>query len=194
LLFVLSGPSGVGKDAALKRLKELGLVDIHFIVTATTRPPRPHEVDGRDYWFVSEDEFKAMIERDELLEWALVYGAFKGVPKREVREAIAQGKDVIMRIDVQGAATIRQKVPQAVFIFMRPGSLAELEQRLRARHTESPEELQRRLSIAPAEMTHVDQFDYVVTNRNDALDDAVRQIAAIIIAERCRVHPREIII
>src|SRR5690554_5254443 len=117
LLVVISGPSGVGKDETLKAMKQLGY-PFHFVVTATTRPKRPDEVHGRDYFFVSMEEFAGMIEQGELLEHALVYGDYKGIPKQQVRDALDSGKDVIMRIDVQGAATIKQLAPDAVFVFL----------------------------------------------------------------------------
>jgi len=129
ILFVLSGPSGVGKDVALNLMKAQGF-SLHFVVTVTSRPPRPGEVDGRDYHFVSPERFQEMIAKGELLEWAVVYGEYKGIPKNEVRQALASGKDVILRIDVQGAETIRRLCPEAVFIFLAPASLEELEQRL----------------------------------------------------------------
>jgi len=129
LLVVVSGPSGVGKDATLERMEELGY-PFHFVVTATTRPRRSNEVEGVDYHFVSEQEFAEMLEKNELLEHAIVYGQHKGIPKQQVREALASGKDVIMRIDVQGAATIRELVPEAVFIFLTASSEEELVRRL----------------------------------------------------------------
>lgn len=192
LLFVLSGPSGVGKDVALKLVQQQSDIDLHFIVTMTTRPARPGEVNGRDYHFVSIQEFQQLIQQGELLEWAHVYDDYKGIPKQPVREALAAGQDVILRIDVQGAATIRRMAPQAVFIFLAPGSMAELEQRLRKRHTESPEALAKRLALAPLEMAELTKFDYVVVNRDGALAEAVEQIKAIVIAERCRVNRRHV--
>jgi guanylate kinase len=191
LLIVISGPSGVGKDAVLTRMKEMGY-PFHFVVTATTRPRRPGEVHGRDYYFVSTEEFRRMIEAGELLEHALVYGEHKGIPKSQVRQALASGKDVIMRLDVQGAATIRKIVPDAVSIFLVASSEEELFGRLRARKTESPQGLEKRMAIAQQEMAEIGNFDYVVVNPDHHLDDAVRQIAAIISAEKCRVKQRRI--
>lgn len=189
LLIVISGPSGVGKDATLTLMREMGY-PFHFVVTATTRPRRPGEVHGQDYYFVSMDEFTAMIERDELLEHALVYGEHKGIPKSHVRQALASGKDVIMRIDVQGAATIRELVPGAVLIFLVASSEEELMNRLRSRKTESLESLERRMATVRQEMAQIVNFDYVVVNRDHCLDDTVRQVAAIITAEKCRVKQR----
>jgi len=191
LLIVISGPSGVGKDAALIRMRELGY-PFHFVVTATTRPQRPGEVHGRDYYFVSRDEFTTMLEQGELLEHALVYGDYKGIPKAQVRQALASGQDVILRLDVQGAATIRKLVPDVVLIFLIASSEDELIRRLRARKTESPASLEKRIATARQEMAQIVNFDYVVVNRDNHLDDTVRQIAAIITAEECRVRQRRI--
>ncbi|HEX5689657.1 MAG TPA: guanylate kinase [Roseiflexaceae bacterium] len=191
LLVVLSGPSGVGKDSILMRMREIGF-PFHFVVTATSRPMRPGERAGYDYHFVGEDRFKDMIEHEELLEWAEVYGHYKGIPKSEVREALESGRDVVLRIDIQGAATVRKIAPQALFIFVSPGNFDELRSRLRWRRTESPDEIDHRLDVARQELEAVDQFDYVVLNHEDRLDDAVGQIRAIIVAEKQRVRPRRI--
>jgi guanylate kinase len=186
LLIVLSGPSGVGKDVTLTRMKELGR-PFHFVVTATDRPQRPGEVHGVDYYFISSEEFAAMLERDELLEHAVVYGQNKGIPKSQVREALASGKDVILRLDVQGAATVRRIVPDALLIFLVAPSEEELIRRLQERKTESPEGLKRRIATAREEMKRLPEFDYVVFNRDGKLDETVEQIMAIITAEKCRV-------
>lgn len=191
LLVVISGPSGVGKDTTLTRMREMGY-PFHFVVTATTRPQRPGEVHGQDYYFVSMKEFTAMIEQGELLEHALVYGEYKGVPKAQVRQALASSKDAIMRLDVQGAATVRKLVPDAVLIFLVASSEEELERRLRARKTESPKGLETRIATTRQEMSCIDNFDYVVVNRDNHLDDTVRRIMAIITAEKCRVKQRRI--
>ena len=193
LLFVLSGPSGVGKDVALNLMRAQGFA-LHFVVTTTSRPPRPGEVEGRDYNFVSTQRFQEMIANDEFLEWAMVYGDYKGIPKAQIRRALDSGKDVMLRLDVQGAATVRKLCPQGVFIFLAPASLEELEQRLRARLTETPEGLARRMAVAPKEMAELPNFDYMVINRHGYLEIAVEQIKSIIIAERCRVHRRRVTI
>lgn len=193
LLFVLSGPSGVGKDVALNLMRAQGF-SLHFVVTTTSRPPRPGEVEGRDYNFVSNLRFQEMIANDELLEWAMVYGEYKGIPKEQIRRAIDSGHDVMLRIDVQGAATVRKLLPDAVFIFLAPASLEELVARLHARLTETPETLARRLARAPLEMDELPKFDYMVVNRHGYLEIAVEQIKSIIIAERCRVHRRRVTI
>lgn len=164
----------------------------HFVVTATTRPPRPGEVHGRDYFFISRDEFAEMIEQQELFEWAHVYNDYKGIPKQQVREALASGRDVIMRLDVQGAATVRRLAPEAVLIFLSPGSEAELVRRLSERKTETPEGLKLRIATARRELQRMDEFDYCVVNRDMALETTVDQIIAIIAAEHSRVHPRRV--
>ena len=191
LLVVISGPSGVGKDSVLMRMRELAF-PFHFVVTATSRPIRPGEIDGYDYHFVSVERFEQMIQDDELLEWAKVYGQYKGIPKSEVRQAMASGRDVLLRINVDGAATIKRLAPEAVFIFLAPASPEELRRRLTLRRTESPQEIERRLAMASQEMEQVRHFDYVVINREDRLDEAVGQIRAIIIAEKQRVFPRQV--
>jgi guanylate kinase len=190
LLIVISGPSGVGKDSLVQRLKERGC-PFHFVVTATDRPPRPDEVEGEDYFFVSTQEFARMIREDELIEHAVVYGQYKGVPKQQVREAMASGRDVVMRVDVQGATTIRQIAPQAVLIFLTASSEEELERRLRARGGDSLDQVERRIATAREEMKRLPEFDYVVVNRDQELDDAVDDVLAIIKAEHCRVNQRE---
>ncbi len=191
LLVVISGPSGVGKDTVIRRMQELGY-PFHFVVTATTRPRREHEIDGRDYHFLSTEEFQDMIAHDELLEYALVYGQYKGVPKAHVREALASGKDVIMRLDVQGAATVRRLVPDAVTIFLTASSEEELVGRLQSRKTEDPEQLRQRIATAREEMKRINEFDYVVVNADSHLDEAVEKIIAIITAEKCRIPPRQV--
>ena len=191
LLVVISGPSGVGKDAALERMKERRL-PFHFVVTATTRAPRAGEVHGRDYFFLSKDEFAEMIEHDELLEYAVVYDDFKGVPKQQVRDALASGLDVVMRVDVQGAATIRSAIPGSVTIFISTASEAELKERLAARNTETAESLKLRIATARKELQRLNEFDYCVVNHQGALDETVDKIVAVIEAEHCRTSRRPI--
>lgn len=185
LLVVISGPSGVGKDATLQLLRDTGH-SFHFVVTATTRPIRPGEVDGVDYHFVSMGEFAEMIEQKELLEYAVVYGDYKGIPKTHVRAALASGKDVIMRIDVQGAATIRRLVPNAVTIFLSAESEEELVRRLQERKTEAPDKLKMRIVTARQELKRVFEFDYVVVNHGNRLESTVNQVLGIIAAEKAR--------
>lgn len=191
LLVVVSGPSGVGKDSVVERIRDRSF-PFHFVVTLTDRPPRPDEVHGQDYFFVSTAEFERMIEEDELIEHAVVYGQYKGVPKQQVREAMASGKDVIMRVDVQGSATIAQVAPQAVLIFLSASSEEELEQRLRNRGGDSLEQVERRIATAREEMKRLTEFDYVVINRRGELDRAVDDVLSIIRAEHCRVDHRQV--
>lgn len=189
LLVVLSGPSGVGKDAALDALKLLDR-PWRFVVTATTRPQRPGEQDGVDYIFLETAAFLKMKERDDLLESAQVYDYWYGVPRNQVRQGLQDGKDVILKVDVQGADTVRELAPDAVFIFMIPSSLDELRSRLTKRMTEKPSEIDLRLSIAQSELGRVGEFDYRVVNREGQLEQTVAEIDAIITAEKCRTRPR----
>jgi guanylate kinase len=186
VLVVISGPSGVGKDSVLQELKRADY-PFHFVVTATTRGRRSGERDGVDYHFVSVGEFAEMIDQNELIEHAVVYGDYKGIPKKHVREALASGKDVIMRIDVQGAATIRRLVPNAITIFLTAESEEKLVRRLRERKTEEADQLKMRIVTARRELQRIVEFDYVVINREDALDETVDQVLSIIKAEKSRV-------
>lgn len=188
-MIVISGPSGAGKDTVIEHMKQREL-PFYFVVTATTRPPRPNEVHGVDYFFFSKDEFAGMIERGELMEYALVYKDYKGVPKEQVRRALASDQDVVMRLDVQGAATVRKLAPEAVLIFLTTSSEEELITRLEARMTESPEGLKLRIATARSEMGRLAEFDYVVVNAQNQLDETVDTILAIIKAEHHRVLPR----
>jgi guanylate kinase len=190
LLLVLSGPSGAGKDAVLTRLKELGF-PLEFIVTVTTRPRRNSEKDNIDYHFLSRESFQQMIERRELLEWANVYSNWYGVPKEPVKQALDGGRDTIIKVDIQGATTIKKILPQAVFIFLMPLSKNELLTRLKERDTESETDLALRLKTAEEEIKRLPMFDYVVANRQGQIDQVVSQIKAIITAEKLRVTPRE---
>jgi guanylate kinase len=191
LLIVISGPSGVGKDSVIKSMKERDL-PFHFVVTATSRAPREDEEHGVDYFFISSEEFTQMIEDDELLEHALVYGDYKGIPKEQVRQALASGKDVVMRIDVQGAATIRSISPEALLIFLTTQNEAEMIERLRLRKTETTDGLKNRIATAREELKRKNEFDYVVTNRDCYLDEAVDTILAIIRAEHHRTMPKKV--
>ena len=192
LLIVVSGPSGVGKDTVLQLMKERGKLLFHFVVTATTRPIREGEVHGKDYFFVSSDEFAKMIEDNELLEYAIVYNDYKGIPKQQVRDALASGKDVIMRLDVQGAATVRKMAPEAILIFLTTENEDELVNRLRERKSETAEGLNLRIATARQEMKRANEFDYVVVNKDDYLNDAVDTIQSIIHAEHHRTNPRKV--
>ncbi len=186
VLVVLSGPSGVGKDSIICGLKKSNY-PFHFVVTATTRPRRPAEVDGVDYYFVSVGEFAEMIENEELLEYAVVYGDYKGIPKKHVREALLSGQDVVMRIDVQGAATIRALVPSAVTIFLTAESEEKLVRRLLQRKTEEADQLKMRVVTARRELRRFTEFDYIVINREEQLEAAVQEVLSIIRAEKSRV-------
>lgn len=185
VLVVISGPSGVGKDATLALMKRREQ-PFYFVVTATTRPMRPNEEEGVDYHFVSVGEFAGMIEEGELLEYAVVYGDYKGIPKKHVRAALTSGKDVVLRIDVQGAATIRKLIPEAVTIFLASESEDELVARLQERKTETPDNLKMRIATARQEMKRINEFDYVVINREDCLERTVDRVISIIHAEKCR--------
>ena len=191
LLIVISGPSGVGKDSVIQRMKEIG-APFHFVITATTRPKRSDEVDGLDYFFLNRDEFEEMIEQDELLEHAVVYKEYKGIPKQQVREAMQSGKDVVMRLDVQGAETIRHLFPEALLIFLMASTEQELLDRLEARKTETQEAKILRINMAKKEMKCLEIFNYIVVNADGKLDAAVDTILAIIRAEHHRVKPRQV--
>ena len=191
LLIVLSGPSGAGKDALLTRMKELGS-PLEYITTVTTRAQRAKERDNVDYHFISERKFQEMIENNELLEWANVYGNWYGVPKQPVKQALDRGQDIIVKVDTQGAATIKKILPEAVFIFLIPPSMEELITRLKQRHTESPFDLALRIKTAEEEIKQLPLFDYIVVNKRDEIDLAASEIKAIITAEKCRVSPRKI--
>ncbi len=193
LLIVISGPSGVGKDSVVQRMKERGF-PFHFVVTATTREKRPAETHGVDYFFLSKDEFAHMIEEDELIEYAIVYSDYKGIPKEQVRGAFASGKDVIMRIDVQGAETVRKLAPEALLIFITCESEEELERRLRERKTETADSLALRIATARKELQQLDAFDYVIVNYDFHLDDTVDKVRAIIEAEHLKVRHRQVIL
>jgi guanylate kinase len=187
-LFVISGPSGVGKDTVIDGLRPL-LPDFYFAVTATTRERRPGEVDGIHYFFVSDAEFQSDRAEGEFIESAEVYGNWYGVPRRAVRAALRDGRNAIVKVDVQGAATMRQLAPHAVLIFLMPPSLEELFQRLLHRKTDGEQVVLRRMRTAAQELTSVNQFDYVVFNEDERLQDTLDNILAIIRAEQLRVNP-----
>ena len=191
LFIVLSGPSGIGKDAILTRMKESGY-PLEYITTVTTRPRRARERDNVDYHFISTESFQEMISGNELLEWANVYSNWYGVPKGPVKQALDKGQDTIVKVDIQGATTIKKILPQAVFIFLMPASMEELAIRLKQRHTESPSDLSLRTKTAEEEIKQLPLFDYTVMNKQDEIDLAASEIKAIITAEKCRVAPREI--
>jgi guanylate kinase len=189
VLIVLSGPSGVGKDAVLTRMRKSGR-PLHYVVTATTRPKRAREKNGVNYHFVSREAFQQMIDRHELLECANVYGNYYGVPRDEIASALSRGMDAIVKVDVQGAATIKKVLPQAVFIFLMPPSMEALKKRLKRRRSESAADLALRLEKAEAEMKSLPLFDYAITSHQNRLDEVVSRIDEIITAEKHRVKPR----
>lgn len=191
LLVVISGPSAVGKDSVLRGLRDRGL-PFRFVPTMNTRPKRPDEVDGVDYFFVTTEEFVTLLEKGELVEHAVVYGDYKGIPKQPIREALRSGQDVVLRVDVQGAATLKRLLPEAVFIFLTVPSEEELVQRLSNRKTESAESLRIRIVTAREELQRMPEFDYVVVNHADRLDEAIQDVIGIIRAEHCRVLPRKV--
>jgi len=191
LLIVISGPSGVGKDAVIQHMKERHL-DFHFVITLASRLPRPGEVDGVDYFFVTKEQFEAMVQADEFLEYAWVYGEYKGIPKSQVRQAVASGKDIVMRLDVQGAATIRKICPQALSIFLTVEKEEDLVSHLYKRKSETPEVLKVRIETARQELRQVKEFDYFVINRENQIDNTVEIIMAIIRAEHQRTQPRRV--
>jgi len=191
LLIVLSGPSGSGKDAVLNRMKKLDY-PFEYITTITTRSRRPKERNNVDYHFVSTEKFQEMIEHEQLLEWAEVYGNWYGVPKQPVKQALDKGRDTIIKVDIQGAATIKKILPEAIFIFLIPPSIEELAERLKRRHTESSFGLALRMKTAEEELKQLPLFDYKVLSRWNEIDRAISHIEAIITAEKCRVNPRKI--
>ncbi len=191
LLIVISGPSGVGKDSIVQRMMDRGF-PFHFVVTATTREKRENEIDGKDYWFVAKAEFARMIEENELIEYAMVYGDYKGIPMAQVREALASGTDVVMRLDVQGAESVRKLAPEALLIFITCENEDELEHRLRERKTETADSLSLRIATARKELSRIEAFDYVIVNQDFHLDDTVGKVYAIISAEHLRVHHRKV--
>ena len=191
LLIVLSGPSGVGKDAVLARMRASGY-SLEYITTITTRQQRAKERNKVDYHFVSTEQFQEMIAHNELLEWANVYGNWYGVPKQPVKQALGRGRDTIVKVDVQGAATIKKILPQAVYIFLMPPSIEELITRLKQRRSETPFDLALRLKTTDEEIKQLHLFDYIVVNKQGEIDQAVSDIKAIITAEKRRVNPREI--
>lgn len=190
-VFIISGPSGVGKDAVIEQLRER-LPDAFFAVTATTRDRRPGEIDGVHYYFLGKQDFRDRLAEGEFLESATVYGNLYGVLKGPVRAALARGQDVFVKVDVQGASEIRRLAPDAVSIFLAPESASTLLQRLKHRKTDDPAELMTRFATATRELAAASEFDYVIFNPQDRLEDALEEITAVVRAELCRTGQKDI--
>lgn len=188
LLVVLSGPSGTGKGSIRRGLRKIR-PDIIYGVSVTTRKPRAGEVDGESYFFVDEEEFFRKVRAGELVEWAKVYDNYYGTPREPMESQLAAGQDIILEKDIQGALALKERYPEAVYVFILPPSFEELRRRVERRGTESAEERVRRMASASWELRHIGRYDYVIVNDN--LEKAVRQLVAVIEAEKCRVgrHP-----
>ncbi len=182
-LFVVSAPSGAGKTTLCREIRRR-LPDVRYSVSCTTRVPRAGEVDGADFRFIAEDEFRVMLEREELAEWATVHGHLYGTPAAPLEAALGQGHDVLLDIDTQGAAQLRARYPEAVLVFIVAPSMAELEQRLRERRSDAESEIARRLARAREEIALWRRYDYLIVNRD--VKDAMEHLESIILAERCR--------
>ncbi len=191
LLIVICGTSGVGKDTVIHRINQHS-TQFHFVVTTTNRAKRTKEVDGVDYIFVSDEEFQRMIENNELLEYARVYDHYKGVSKAQVQQAFDSGKDVIVRVDVQGATTLRRLFPDALLIFITTRTEEELRTRLQKRNTESAEQIEQRIAAARVELESLPIFDYVVFNEPDMLEKTAQLVLGIIQSEHLKVHHRKV--
>ncbi len=190
-VFVVSGPSGVGKDAVIQEMRQQ-LPELHYAVTATTRGRRPGEIDGVHYHFMDTEEFQRLVEQGEFLEHAVVYGNYYGVPRQRVRSALASGQSVVIKVDVQGARTIREIIPEAVLLFLAPPSMSELLHRLRDRKSDDFDVVMRRLNTATHELTSAWEFDYLVVNETNELAETVEAIATIVNGEAFRINQREI--
>jgi len=191
MLVVVSGPAGVGKGTLCRELFAQS-DDLEYSVSVTTRSPRPGEKEGKEYYFRSREEFERMIENNELLEWAEFCGNYYGTPRFHVENALAQGKIILLEIDIQGARQIKNIYPQGVFIFIAPPSLKALSDRLRKRGTESEPVIQQRLAVALKELENIMDYDYVV--ENDCIDVAVCKLKSIITAEKCRVKRKPFVL
>ncbi|PLV60075.1 guanylate kinase [Thermotoga sp. KOL6] len=183
-LFVICGPSGAGKTSIIKEVLK-SVDNVVFSVSCTTRPKRPHEEDGKDYFFITEEEFLNRVEKGEFLEWARVHGYLYGTLRSFVEKHLEEGKDVILDIDVQGALSVKKSYPKAVFIYVAPPSYSDLKERILKRGTEKEADILVRLENAKWELMFMDEFDYLVINK--VLSDAVRRVVSILIAERARV-------
>ncbi|WP_018921307.1 guanylate kinase [Salsuginibacillus kocurii] len=183
LLIVLSGPAGVGKGTVCRALRETEN-NINYSVSATTRAPREGEIDGVNYFFKTKDEFKEMIEQNQLLEWAEYVNNYYGTPLPYVEQSLNEGNDIILEIEVQGALKVKERYPEGVFLFLMPPSLKELRERIVGRATESEDLINQRMTVAKEEIEMMKQYDYVV--ENDEVEEAVKRIEAIVTAEHCR--------
>ena len=190
-VFVISGPSGVGKDAVIQEMRAQ-IPDFHYAVTATTRRRRPGEIDGVHYHFMDPEEFQRLVAENEFLEHATVYGNYYGVPKHRVRNALASGQSVVIKVDVQGAKTIREIIPSAILIFISPPSMSELLHRLRDRKSDDFDVVIQRLNTATQELGAAWDFDYVVFNDTDQLAETVASIATIVRSEKYKINQPEI--
>jgi guanylate kinase len=191
LMIVISGPSGVGKDSVLRAMKNSEL-PIHHVVTVNTRAPRPDEKEGVDYFFVSREKFEDMIAHEELLEYSHVYDDYKGVPKSQIQDALDSGKDVVLRLDVQGAEKIKNIYPQAISIFLLPSNQDDWYKRLGGRRLGNEKDLDKRIMTVKDELVKAREFDYLVVNEQNKLTQTVQMIEAIITAEHLRAKPRKI--
>jgi len=185
LVVVISGPSGVGKDATIHKLSQSG-ARFHYVVTATTRPKRQNETHGIDYYFLSEEDFKNKIKQDEFLEHAVVYGNYYGVLKSEVSDALKKGEDVIIKVDVQGANSLKKTIPDAVFIFLVAPSIDDLSERLKRRNADPDHHVSLRIAKAEEEMLSKDMFDYVIINHRDNLAKTANEVRAVVATEKKR--------
>ena len=191
-MVVISGPSGVGKDVIIDQMIASNGMGFHFVVTTTTRSPRQGEQEGINHNFVSVDHFKQLIQSDKLLEWARVYDNYYGVPRIQVRDALAAGKHVIIRVDVQGAKRLKEIIPEALLIFIAPPSLDVLRFHLEKRGVDTENEMNKRLLAATQEITQSELFDFTVTNKEHQLDETVNQVIEIIETESREKPPRKI--
>lgn len=191
IMLVISGPSGVGKDTVLRALKK-SVLPIHHVITANTRAPRKDEREGVDYFFVTRQYFEEMIKNDELVEYSRVYDDYKGVPKAQIREALTSGKDVVLRLDVQGANKIKKIYPQAILIFLAPSNEEEWLKRLGSRRVSEEKDIRTRIATIKMEMEHARKFDYIVINAQNKLDETIKIIESIIIAEHHRSNQKKI--
>jgi guanylate kinase len=184
-LLVISGPSGAGKGSISKRILE-EVDDLIYSISMTTRAPRPGEINGKNYFFVTHEQFEKTIQENGFLEYAKVYGEYYGTPKARVMELLDEGMDVVLEIDIQGAMNIRKSYPKGVLIFILPPSMAELRKRITGRGSETKGDIELRMGEALKEIAYIDKYDYCVVNGD--LDEAVNRVKAIIIAEHSRVE------